>query len=69
MIKPKKFLDSTVGILEIVSRGNIEYIFIHTASYITVKEVDKIEQMGYWFIEAAKYLRESKKVGGSHRDI
>jgi hypothetical protein len=66
--KPEKFNESTVGILDIVSKGKIEYVFIHTASYLTGKEADKIEQMGYWMIEAAKYLRESKKDSGSHRD-
>ena len=68
MKKPEKFTDSTVGVLDIVSKGKTEYIFIHTAAYLTGKEADKIERMGYWMIEAAKYLRESKKDSGSHRD-
>ena len=66
--KPEKFIDSTVGVLDIVSKGKIEYIFIHTASYLTGKEADKIEKMGYWMIEASKYLRESRKDSCSHRD-
>jgi len=69
MNKPQKFIDSTVGVLDIVSKGKIEYVFIHTASYLTGKEAEKIERMGYWMIEAAKYLQESKKTSGSHRDI
>ena len=68
MNKPEKFIDSTVGVLDIVSKGKIEYVFIHTASYLTGKEAEKIERMGHWMIEAAKYLRESKKGSGSHRD-
>ena len=68
MNKPGKFNESTVGVLDIVSKGNIEYVFIHTAAYLTGKEVDKIERMGHWMIEAAQYLRESNKDSGSHRD-
>jgi len=61
MDKPEKFSDPTFGTLEIVSRGKIDYAFIHVASYLTGKEAEKMEQMGYWLIEASKYLRESKK--------
>lgn len=68
MNKPKKFIDSTVGTLDIVSKGKIEYVFIHVASYLTAKECDKLEAMGHWLIEAADYLRQSKKDSGSHRD-
>ena len=62
--KPEKFNESTVGILDIVSKGKIEYVFIHTASYLTGKEAEKLEKMGHWLIEAAQYLKDS----GSHRD-
>lgn len=68
MNKPEKFIDSTVGILDIVSKGKIEYVFIHTASYLTGKEAEKLEKMGQWLIEAARYLKDSKKDSGSHRD-
>jgi ADP-dependent phosphofructokinase/glucokinase len=68
MSKPKKFTDSTVGTLDILSKGKIEYVFIHTASYLAHKEADKLEAMGHWLIEAAEYLRQSKKDSGSHRD-
>lgn len=68
MNKPDKFIDSTVGVLDIVSKGKIEYVFIHTASYLTGKEAEKIEKMGQWLIEAARYLKQSKKDSGSHRD-
>lgn len=68
MEKPKKFIDSTVGTLDILSKGKIEYVFIHTASYLAHKECDKLEAMGHWLIQAAQYLRESKKESGSHRD-
>ena len=68
MSKPKKFIDSTVGTLDILSKGKIEYVFIHTASYLNYKEADKLEAMGHWLIEAAEYLRQSKKDSGSHRD-
>jgi len=68
MEKPKKFIDSTVGVLDIMSRDKIEYVFIHTASYLAHKEADKLEAMGHWLIEAAEYLRQSKKESGSHRD-
>jgi hypothetical protein len=68
MNKPEKFIDSTVGVLDIVSKGKIEYVFIHTASYLTGKEAEKLEKMGQWLIEAAKYLKDSKKDSGSHRD-
>ena len=68
MNKPKKFIDSTVGTLDIVSKGKIEYVFIHVASYLAHKECDKLELMGHWLIEAANYLRQSKKDSGSHRD-
>jgi len=68
MNKPEKFIDSTVGVLDIVSKGKIEYVFIHTASYLTGKEAEKLEKMGQWLIEAARYLKDSKKDSGSHRD-
>jgi len=68
MQKPKKFIDSTVGVLDIVSKGKIQYVFSHVASYLTAKEADKLEVMGKWLIEAAEYLRQSKKDSGSHRD-
>lgn len=68
MNKPKKFIDSTVGVLDIVSKDKIEYVFIHTASYLTGKEAEKLEKMGQWLIEASHYLRDSKKDSGSHRD-
>ena len=68
MNKPEKFIDSTVGILDIVSKGKIDYVFIHTASYLTGKEAEKLEKMGQWIIEAARYLKDSKKDSGSHRD-
>ena len=68
MEKPKKFTDSTVGTLDILTKGKIEYVFIHTASYLSNKEADKLETMGYWLIEAAQYLRQSKMESGSHRD-
>jgi ADP-dependent phosphofructokinase/glucokinase len=67
--KPEKFIDSTVGVLDIVSKGKIEYVFIHTASYLTGKEAEKLEKMGYWLIQASQYLRDSKKDSGSHRGI
>lgn len=68
MNKPEKFNESTVGVLDIISKNNIEYVFIHTASYLTGKEAEKIEKMGHWMIQAAQYLKESKKNSGSHRD-
>ena len=68
MNKPEKFIDSTVGILDIVSKGKIEYVFIHTASYLTGKEAEKLEIMGQWLIDAARYLQQSKRNSGSHRD-
>ncbi len=68
MKKPEKFSDSTVGTLDIVSKGKLEYVFIHVASYLAHKEADKLEIMGHWLIEAAEYLRQSKKDSGYHRD-
>ena len=68
MIKPKKFIDSSVGTLDIFDRGGVNFVFIHTAAYLASGQADKIEAMGQWLIEAAKYLRENKKDSGSHRD-
>lgn len=69
MNKPVKFSDPTVGTLEILIKGKNEYAFIHTATYLTKKEVEKIEQMGLWLIQAAQYLKRSELNSGSHRDI
>jgi hypothetical protein len=66
--KPEKFNECTVGVLDIVSKGDIEYVFIHLAAYLTSKEVEKIERAGHWMIEAAQYLKQSQKTSGSHRD-
>ena len=68
MEKPKKFIDSSIGTLDIMSKGKIEYVFIHTASYLASGQADKLEEMGKWLIDAAQYLRISKKESGSHRD-
>jgi hypothetical protein len=61
MNKPEKFNECTVGVLDIVSKGDIEYVFIHLASYLTGKEAEKIERAGHWMIEAAQYLKQSQK--------
>ena len=66
--KPKKYLEPTVGIAQILSKGNNEFVFMHLAGYLTKKEADNLEKLGHWIVEAAQYLKRSDKESGSHRD-
>lgn len=63
----ERFCEPTVGVMDIVSRGRDEYLFIHVASYLGRGEADRIEAMGRWLIAAAERLRAGQG-SGSHRD-
>jgi hypothetical protein len=65
---PQEFNNPSVGVAGVRTKGKENYLFMHVASWLTKKEADNIEELGKKLIEIAEYLRESKKLSGSHRD-
>jgi hypothetical protein len=61
MNAPKKFDIPSVGTAKILVKGETEYLFLHTACYLTKKEAANIEELGLKLIEIAQYLKRSDK--------